>query len=131
MMDGATNAGRGGNVSERAMYDAFAEEYAAHAETGVYNAMYDRPAVLELCGSVAGLRVLDAGCGPGLYARALIERGALVTAFDASASLVELARQRLGDDADVRVHDLEHPPGLGADRKHGPRAAGVDDQLRG
>jgi SAM-dependent methyltransferase len=91
------------------MYDAFAGEYAAHAETGAYNAWYDRPAVLELCGPVAGARVLDAGCGPGLYARALTDRGADVVACDASPALVELARQRLGDEADVRVHDLAEP----------------------
>lgn len=96
-------------MADPAMYDAFAEQYAAHAETGAYNALYDRPAVLELCGPVSGLQVLDAGCGPGLFARALIERGAHVVAFDASSAMVELARQRVGDDVDVRVHDLADP----------------------
>lgn len=96
-------------MASPAMYDAFAEEYATHAESGAYNAWYDRPAVLELCGPVAGSRVLDAGCGPGLYARALTDRGADVVACDASPALVELARQRLGGDAEVRVHDLAEP----------------------
>ncbi len=96
-------------MSREAMYERFAEEYAAHAATGSYNALYDRPAVLELAGPVAGLRVLDAGCGPGLYAQELVARGAHVVAFDQSPSLVDLARDRLPAGADVRVHDLAQP----------------------
>jgi SAM-dependent methyltransferase len=106
-------------VNDAAMYDAFAEEYARHAATGTYNALYDRPAVLELCGDVSGRRVLDAACGPGLYARALKERGAHVVGFDNSAPLIELARQRLGGGVELRVHDL-------ADPLHWLEAASVD-----
>lgn len=53
-------------------------------------------------------RVLDAGCGSGRITETLIERvprGAVI-ALDASPSMVEAARQRLGPDADVRVMDL-------------------------
>lgn len=91
------------------MYERFAQEYAAHAATDSYNALYDRPAVLELAGPVAGLRVLDAGCGPGLYAQELVARGAHVEAFDQSPSLVDLARDRVRPAAEVRVHDLAQP----------------------
>lgn len=91
------------------MYEAFADAFDVHAATSAYNALYDRPAVLEVVGDVAGLRVLDAGCGPGYYAAALAEAGATVTAFDASPRMVELARERLGDAGDVRVADLEEP----------------------
>jgi SAM-dependent methyltransferase len=35
-----------------------------------------------------------AACGPGLYLRELLERGAEVTAFDASQVMVDLARQQ-------------------------------------
>jgi SAM-dependent methyltransferase len=105
--DGAGGvAGVGGPA---AMYEPFAAAFAAHAEDGAYNAHYDRPAVLELLGDVTGLRVLDAGCGPGLYAEALVEAGAVVTAFDASPTMVELARARVGGRADVRVADLDRP----------------------
>lgn len=91
------------------MYDGFAEEFARHAEAGAYNALYDRPAVLALLGDVRGRDVLDAGCGPGLYAAELVARGARVTAFDASAEMVRLARERLGDAATVRVAGLDAP----------------------
>lgn len=91
------------------MYDAFADSFAAHAEHSAYNAHYDRPAVLALLGDVAGRRVLDVGCGSGVYAEELVARGAHVLAFDGSARLVEHARRRLGDAAEVRVHDLAAP----------------------
>lgn len=102
-------------VSDEAMYERFAEEYAAHVVTSSYNALYDRPAVLELAGPVAGLRVLDAGCGPGLYAQELCTRGAQRVAFDQSPSLVDLARDRLGGAGEVRVHDLSQPLHWAAD----------------
>ncbi len=90
-------------------YDRMADEFLAHAEDGAYNAHYDRPAVLELLGDVAGLRVLDAGCGPGLYAEELLARGAEVVGFDASTAMVELARRRVGDRAEIRVARLDEP----------------------
>jgi SAM-dependent methyltransferase len=49
--------------------------------------------------------VLDAGCGPGLYAEALIARGAEVVSFDGSPAMVRLARQRVPGQIDVRVHN--------------------------
>lgn len=90
-------------------YDRFAEAYAVENETGLFNAHYARPAVLDLAGEVSGRRILDAGCGSGPLAAALRDRGAVVTGFDASAAMVDLARRRLGEDADVRVADLAAP----------------------
>ncbi len=92
-----------------APYDSFAEDYERHAAASPYNSLYDRPAVLEVLGPVDGLRVLDAGCGPGLYAEALLAGGAAVVAFDQSPEMARLARRRLGDGVDVRVHDLARP----------------------
>lgn len=43
-----------------------------------------------------GARILDAGCGSGRDAKAFREMGYEVEAFDASAELVELARQHTG-----------------------------------
>ncbi|MDL4773833.1 MULTISPECIES: class I SAM-dependent methyltransferase [Thermomonosporaceae] len=91
------------------MYEAFAEEYAVHAEGGAYNALYDRPAVLGLAGDVSGKTVLDAACGPGFYAAELLRRGARVIGCDQSPTFVELARDRSGGRADLRVHDLSEP----------------------
>lgn len=93
-------------VGREAQYESFASEFAEHAATGAYNAYYDRPAVLAVLGDVAGARVLDAPCGPGLYAEALVERGARVVGFDQSAGMVALARERLAGRAEFRQHDL-------------------------
>ena len=58
---------------------------------------------------MAGRRILDAGCGSGPLFAALRDRGAIVTGFDKSAGMLELARRRLGDDADLQVADLGRP----------------------
>jgi ubiquinone/menaquinone biosynthesis C-methylase UbiE len=91
------------------IYDSMAASYAEHSAEGPYNAYYDRPNMLDLCGDVNGLRVLDAGCGPGLYAEALVERGAEVIAIDASQPMVDIARARLGDRAEVHCLALGAP----------------------
>jgi SAM-dependent methyltransferase len=87
-------------------YDEMARVFEEHAQDSPYNAHYDRPAVLALLGAVAGLRVLDAGCGPGLYAEEPVTLGAQVVAIDVSEPMLELARQRLGERARVVRADL-------------------------
>ena len=90
-------------------YDSFAAAYAAESDAGIINAYYERPAILALAGDVAGRRILDAGCGAGPIAAALRGRGAVVSGFDSSAGMLEIARRRLGGDADLRVADLAGP----------------------
>src|SRR6516162_8357800 len=90
-------------------YDSFAGAYCAENEASLLNAYYERPAMLALAGDVAGRRILDAGCGCGPLLAALRDRGAIVTGFDKSAAMVELARRRLGDDADQQVAELGRP----------------------
>jgi SAM-dependent methyltransferase len=90
-------------------YDSFAEVYSAENEVNLANAYYERPAMLALAGDVAGRRILDAGCGSGPLFAALRDRGAIMTGFDKSAGMLELARRRLGDDADLQIADLGRP----------------------
>lgn len=90
-------------------YDGFAASYSADNESSLFNAWYERPAMLGLAGDVAGRRILDAGCGSGPLAAALTAKGAAVTGIDASPAMLELARQRLGDDADLHVAELGRP----------------------
>ena len=90
-------------------YDGIAEAYSAENEANLVNAYYERPAILDLAGDVAGRRILDVGCGSGPLFAALRDRGAIVTGFDKSAGMIELARRRLGDVADLQVADLGSP----------------------
>ena len=52
--------------------------------------------------------MLDAACGPGLYAEELVHRGARVTACDISPQMVRLLRSRVPG-VTARVHDLNAP----------------------
>ena len=90
-------------------YDSFAESYSTDNESSLLNAYYERPAMIDLAGDVNGHRVLDAGCGSGPLSAALLAKGAVVTGFDASSAMVELARQRLGESADLHLADLSQP----------------------
>jgi SAM-dependent methyltransferase len=91
-------------------FEPFAHDYERHAATSSHNALYDRPATLDLCGDFRDRRVFDAGCGPGLFAEELVQRGAReVVGVDASPTMVELARERVKERATFRVHDLQLP----------------------
>lgn len=90
-------------------YQALAEAYAAKVDTKPHNAYYERPATLSLLPDVRGWRVLDAACGPGVYAEWLLARGAEVLGVDASPKMLALARQRLGPDVELRQADLGQP----------------------
>lgn len=92
-----------------APYDGFADTFAREAADSPYNAHYDRPTVLELIGDVQGQRILDAGCGPGLYLAELTARGANAVGIDQSADMVHHTRTHLGPHVEVRQHDLNEP----------------------
>ncbi|WP_350276148.1 class I SAM-dependent methyltransferase [Kribbella sp. HUAS MG21] len=90
-------------------YDEFAEAYSADNEVNLLNGYYERPAMVNLAGDVAGRRILDAGCGSGPLSAALRDKGAIMSGFDLSAAMIDLARRRLGEDADLIVADLAKP----------------------
>jgi SAM-dependent methyltransferase len=91
-------------------YNSFADELArftaVREERGLAGDGLLRE-MLDLLGDVAGLKVLDAGCGDGYLARVLAVRGASVTGVDIGARLIDRARQRDPEGAiDYRVADL-------------------------
>jgi len=63
----------------------------------VRRAVFERFAYsLSYMSPASGASVLDVGCGSGIYASALLERGAArVVGVDVSASMLEIARTRL------------------------------------
>lgn len=90
-------------------YQKLAADYDRHIENKPHNAYYDRPAVLSLLPEIHGKKVLDAGCGPGIYSREFLQRGAKVTACDVSENMIDLARQRVPNGVDFRILDLTQP----------------------
>ena len=90
-------------------YDSFAEAYAASNETAIWNAYYERPAMLALAGNVTGRRILDAGCGSGPLSAELRDRGAAVTGID--ASVPPLVKSKLRKTRDINQRQLRLRPG--------------------
>jgi len=90
-------------------YESMAEAYAAAIEENPRSIYYERPALVELLPDVSGLRVLDAGCGPGVMVEWLLAQGANVIGVDASANMLKLAERCVGDRAVLHVADLEQP----------------------
>ena len=70
---------------------------------GLFETVYDATGVRS------GTRLLDVGCGSGLACAMAAARGAEASGIDASAGMVELARERLPQ-GDFRVGDMASLP---------------------
>ncbi len=75
-------------------YDEIAERYYKHRKAGkaFINEYVDMPAVLSLLKSIRHKKLLDLGCGPGIYAEILKKRGASVWGVDISAKEIDIAK---------------------------------------
>lgn len=62
---------------------------------------------------LSGERLLDVGCGTGKSFVPMLERGWQVTACDISPSMLELARRKTGERAELRVADMRELPRFG------------------
>jgi SAM-dependent methyltransferase len=95
--------------SVRTTFDELASIYEQSVDTdSLYNSEYERPAMLDLLPSnLQGKAVLDAGCAAGWYTQQLIDRGANVVAGDISMEMINAAKRRVGEKADVVCLDLE------------------------
>jgi SAM-dependent methyltransferase len=91
----------------------WADDYADAWVNEVLPSMVFAPVLIEpelsrLLGDVRGMRVLDAGCGEGVYARHLSRLGATVVGIDGSEKMIGFARARDGH-IDFRLADLCEP----------------------
>jgi SAM-dependent methyltransferase len=103
-MDAATQA-RGSAERWGPLWGARADDWALSEEQQVPG--YE--AALERLGPLAGRRVLDVGCGAGVFLRLAADRDAEAFGVDASETLVALARRRVPE-AEIRVGDMESLP---------------------
>ena len=83
-------------IPTRDGYDRWAEIY---DDEGNPLILLEEEKIGGLLGSVAGLDVLDVGCGTGRHALRLAREGARVTAVDFSAGMLAKARQKPGSGA--------------------------------
>jgi SAM-dependent methyltransferase len=69
--------------------------------------LLDRP-MIEACGDVRGLRVLDCGCGEGRFCRILLDRGAgLAVGVDLCPPMITAAAQLATGKDDYLLADVE------------------------
>ena len=107
-------------AAARAAWDHAADAYAGGQASGrdFYRLEFFGPAQVALCGDVAGLRLLDVGCGAGYFAREMARRGARVTGVDLSPRMLRPAHvaetaEPLGVDyvlGDAERLDAAFPP---------------------
>ncbi len=78
-------------------YNKVAQQYheirTHHPQGWFFNELLEMPATLTLLGNVKGKKILDFGCGTGIYAKKLTQLGALVKGFDISEEMLAIARR--------------------------------------
>lgn len=80
------------------------------------NGLLDNP-MLEACGDVCGLAILDCGCGEGRFSRMLIERGAQsALGLDLCAPMVQAANELASGRDEYRHADVQNLSFLGDSR---------------
>lgn len=58
-----------------------------------FNEYLEMPAMLKSLGNVKGKKVLDWGCGSGIYAKILNRKGARIKGFDKSEEMIKIAKK--------------------------------------
>lgn len=91
---------------ESLLYSKYAKDYGKVVLDNVYNAQLERPSHQAMLPELQGKSVLDLGCGPGVYAQYLTERGAQVTSIDVSQDMVDIVKNKLGDSVNAYRQDL-------------------------
>ena len=88
------------------MYSQYAREYDFAIQNNIYNAHFERPSLQAMIGEVDGKNVLDLGCGSGIYAKYLLDKGAKVTSIDISREMIDIVKEirRLPMDLPILVH---------------------------
>ena len=90
-------------------YEKIADGFNELAPSKAENAYIEQPAMRSAVGNVRGLKILDAGCGPGILAEYLMHEGAKVIGFDISPKMIEHAKNRVQKNAMFFVADMAKP----------------------
>jgi len=57
-----------------------------------FNEYLEMPCTLYLLGNIKGKKILDLGCGTGIYAKILSKKGAIIKGFDITKEMLEIAK---------------------------------------
>ena len=92
-------------------YDKHGKEYHDYrkSKTNFYNSMIDIPAVLGLLKDIKGKKIIDIGCGSGIYSEILQKKGAEVVGIDISKTLIEIAKSEVKK-VEFRVANIKELP---------------------
>lgn len=101
------------DLSARTAYDTMASAYDVFNQAYQYESWTGKLLAEAQGAGLEGNRLLDVGCGTGLSFVALLDRGFEVTACDISPGMLEVARKRAGDRAELLVADMRALPELG------------------
>lgn len=79
-----------------ALFDTWTKKYDSWFETpsGRFVRNYESALLLELLAPLPGERILDVGCGTGIFTMDILDRGALVTGVDLSLPMLKRALSR-------------------------------------
>lgn len=102
----------GGDAARQA-YDVLAPTYDEFVHGYMYERWTGRLLDEALAHGLEGNRLLDVGCGTGLSLISMVERGWRVTGCDISLAMLELARGKVDDRAELVVADMRELPDLG------------------
>ena len=87
-------------------YEKLAEAFSKLAPSKAENAYIEQPAMRNAIGNVRGMKIFEAGCGPGILAEYLVHEGAKVVGFDVSPKMIEQAKKRVPQNATFFVADM-------------------------
>ncbi len=82
-----------------ALFDAWTDKYDRWFETptGRLVKKYELSLLLEFLSPQSGERILDVGCGTGVFTRDVLDCGAIVTGIDLSVAMLQKAIDRAAD----------------------------------
>jgi SAM-dependent methyltransferase len=105
-MSDKTSGATGSAPVESQLWGARVNDWAEVQEATVLP-LYNQ--VLDKTGIGPGTKLLDIGCGSGMFCRLAAERGSSVSGFDATSPFIDIAKSRVPR-GDFRVGDMESLP---------------------
>jgi len=81
-------------ANQETQYDKIDKEYSALTEMDPSKKYVQYPSALKLLGDIEDSRILDIGCGDGIFTRQLAKKGADMVGYDISKKQIEKANER-------------------------------------